>query len=64
MKLKQGQIWKTDSAYLRIVELERLAVQYKIIDSPDSKDGTHEQATKKEFCRLIKGATELSEQAR
>lgn len=57
MKLKQGQIWKKGTTYLRIVELERLSVQYKIMDSPASKDGSHEQASKKEFCRLIKGAT-------
>lgn len=62
MKLKQGQIWKTETAYLRIVELERLSVQYKIMESPLTKDGIHKQATKKEFCRLIKGATEVTEQ--
>jgi hypothetical protein len=61
MKLKQGQIWKKDIAYLRIVELERLSVQYKIMDSPFTKEGTHQQTTKKEFCRLIKGATEVTE---
>ena len=61
MKLKQGQLWKTPDTTLRIVKLERLAVEYKAI--PDAApgtepgEGTHHRVTKKEFCRLIKGAT-------
>ncbi|MGJ8653830.1 MAG: hypothetical protein ACSHX8_11195 [Opitutaceae bacterium] len=63
MKLEQGQIWKTNpevhsnagkSLYLRIVLLERLAVEYKEMDAPQTRDGKHKTATKKEFCRLIK----------
>lgn len=63
MRLKQGQIWKTspevhgndgESLYLRIVELERLWVAYKEMASPFSPEGTHKEATKKEFCRMIK----------
>jgi hypothetical protein len=63
MKLKQGQIWKNETGYLKIVELERLSVQYKITQTAHTKDGSHHQATKKEFCRLIKGATEIIGQA-
>ncbi|MGC6425259.1 MAG: hypothetical protein ACON4O_09775 [Lentimonas sp.] len=68
MKLQQGQIWKTNpevhshdgkSLYLRIVHLERLAVEYKELPRPDSKEGKHKSATKKEFCRLIKRAEAL-----
>ncbi len=63
MKLQQGQIWKTSpevhgqagkSLYLRIVELERLAVGYKEMTSLLATEGTHKEATKKEFCRMIK----------
>ncbi len=57
MKLKQGQIWKTESAFIRIVTLERLSVDYKSMTDLETKEGTHHTATKKEFCRLIKGAT-------
>ncbi|MEO0509099.1 MAG: hypothetical protein AAF065_04520 [Verrucomicrobiota bacterium] len=68
MKLRQGQIWKTnpevhshngEALYLRIVQLERLSVDYKEIVSLETGDGRHKQATKKQFCRLIKGAREL-----
>jgi len=56
MKLKQSQIWKTETAFLRIVTLERLSVVYKSMTDLETKEGTHHTATKKEFCRLIKGA--------
>ncbi|MGJ8641421.1 MAG: hypothetical protein ACSHYA_18675 [Opitutaceae bacterium] len=65
MKLQQGQVWKTDpevhsnagnSLYLRIVLLERLAVEYKEMSDLVNRDGKHKSATKKEFCRLIKRA--------
>jgi hypothetical protein len=57
MRLQQGQVWNANGEYLRIVKLERLAVEYKSLIDPTTKDGTHHQATKKEFCRLIKNAT-------
>ena len=56
MKLEQGQIWKQGEDYLRIVAWERLAIDYKISRDPSSKEGTRHQVSKKEFCRLIKGA--------
>ena len=56
MKLKQGQIWKTETAFLRIVTLERLSVDFKRMTDLETMEGTHEKATKKDFCRLIKGA--------
>jgi len=65
MKLAQGQVWKTSPAvhshngkslYLRIVQLERLAVEYKEMTDMETKAGKHKNATKKEFCRLIKNA--------
>lgn len=57
MKLQQGQIWVTRDSYLRIVQWERLQIVYKQMPSVDSKEGTLHEVSKKEFCRLIKGAT-------
>jgi len=63
MTLEQGQIWKTSpnvhsnngkSLYLRIVQLERLSVDYKEMTDPNTADGYHKQTTKKQFCRMIK----------
>jgi len=56
LKLQQDQVWKTGDAYLRIVRLERLSVAYKALRDLSSRDGTHHEVSKKEFCRLIKGA--------
>lgn len=56
MHLEQGQIWKQGGEYLRIVTWERLAIEYKATKDPDSKEGALHRVTKKEFCRLIKGA--------
>jgi hypothetical protein len=56
MKLQQGQIWKQGEQHLRIVHLERLEVEYKSYTHLETKKGTHHQVTKKEFCKLIKGA--------
>lgn len=56
MKLQQNQIWQKGTEYYRIVELERLEVQYKTLTDPLSGRGPHERVTKKEFCRLLKGA--------
>jgi len=56
LKLQQDQIWKTADGYLRIVRLERLSVAYKSLQDLATRDGTHHEVTKKEFCRLIKSA--------
>lgn len=57
MKLQQGQVWKQGDHYIRLVHLERLGVEYKIIKDLTTKEGVHHKALKKEFCRLIKTAT-------
>ena len=57
MKLRQNQVWKTGGEFLRIVVLERLEVRYKVMADLASGEGKHHSVTKKEFCRLIKGAT-------
>ena len=56
MKLRQGQLWKQGKEYIRIVKLERLAVEYKSMTSVEARDGTLVQTSKKDFCRLLKGA--------
>src|SRR5271170_4610318 len=60
MKLCQGQVWKKDKEYIRIVKLERLAVEYKSMPYLGNKEGTLHQTSKKDFCRLLKGAHLLS----
>lgn len=59
MKLHQNQLWQQGRDLYRIVHLERLSVEYKKLDPADPDLGTHHKATKKEFCRLIKGAEEV-----
>lgn len=56
MRLQQGQVWKQGTEYYRIVEWARLSITYKRMSQLDGGEGTHHTATKKEFCRLIKGA--------
>lgn len=60
MKLTQGQVWLQGDQYIRIVHLERLEVEYKSMSDLSTRDGTHHHLTKKEFCRLIKGANLLT----
>ncbi len=57
MKLQQGQVWKSGAEYVRIVHLERLEVGYKSATNLKFTGGTHQLTSKKDFCRLLKGAT-------
>ncbi|HTX22038.1 MAG TPA: hypothetical protein VMD27_09325 [Candidatus Aquilonibacter sp.] len=59
MKLCQGQIWKQSREYIRIVRLERHEVEYKSMTSLAAKEGTRHVTSKKDFCRLLKGAHQL-----
>jgi hypothetical protein len=59
LKLRQAQVWKQGEAYLRIVRLERLEVEFKSTTSLATREGTHHTVSKKEFCRLLKNATLL-----
>lgn len=61
MKLAQNQVYQQGSNYLRIVQLERMEVQYKAITILLTRDGEHHRVSKKEFCRLIKGARLLTQ---
>ena len=59
LQLRQGQVWRKGDELIRIVRLERLEVGYKMGLNLASGEGTHHQASKKDFCRLIKSATLL-----
>ncbi len=59
MRLHQNQVWKKGDQYIRIVRLERAAVEYKLSMEVLAPPGPHACTTKKEFCRLLKGATLL-----
>ena len=59
MKLCQGQVWKQGAEYIRIVRLERLEVEYKSMTSLSGREGTKIVTSKKDFCRLLKGAHQL-----
>ena len=61
MKLKQGQVWKLDEQYVRITQLERLKVGYKSMKNLATREGHPVELSKKEFCRLIKTATLLTD---
>ena len=60
MKLQQGQVWKCGTEYVRIVQLERLEVSYKSAPSQKFTGGQHRHTSKKDFCRLLKGAILIS----
>jgi hypothetical protein len=59
LKLQQDQLWKKGDRFLRITHLERLAVEYKEMTNLETKEGELHVLTKKEFCRLLKGAVLL-----
>jgi hypothetical protein len=63
MHLEQGQVWKKGDEYLRIVTWERMAIEYKAMTDPEAGEGPVQRATKKEFCRMIKGASLLVPEA-
>jgi hypothetical protein len=56
LKLRQGQVWKCGEEFIRIVQLGRLEVGYKVVKNLQTGEGTHHHASKKEFCRLLKSA--------
>jgi hypothetical protein len=56
MKLCQGQIWKKEKEFIRIVRLERLEVEYKSMTSLAGKEGSRHVTSKKDFWRLLKQA--------
>lgn len=59
MKLQQNQVWKKGKEFIRITRLERFEVAYKAMADLSTKEGEHHVLSKKEFCRLLHGATLL-----
>ena len=60
MTLQQGQVWKQGEDYLRIVEWSRMEIVYKVMKDMTTRVGTQHRVTKKEFCRMLKGARLLA----
>ena len=56
MKLEQGQIWKKGDKFILITTWERLDIEYKEMTDLETREGTIHDVSKKEFCRLLKGA--------
>lgn len=56
MTLAEGQIWKKGEKFYLIAVWERLAIEYQLLDDVDATGATTQRVTKKEFCKLIKGA--------
>jgi hypothetical protein len=42
---------------VRVVHLERLEVGYKSFKNLKTQEGIHQHTSKKDFCRMLKGAT-------
>jgi hypothetical protein len=59
MRLQQNQVWKRGAEFIRITRLERWEVAFKTMADLETKEGEHHVLAKKEFCRLLKGATLL-----
>jgi hypothetical protein len=59
LRLQQGQVWKRGDEFIRVVQLARLEVGYKVMKDLQTGEGTHHHSSKKEFCRLLKSATLL-----
>ena len=57
MRLQQDQLFKKGAEFIRITRLERFEVAYKTMADLSTKEGEHHVLPKKEFCRLIRGAT-------
>lgn len=62
MKLQQDQVWQQVDMCYRIVHWDRMYIVYKAMRDLKTKQGPEKQVTKKEFCRLIKGAILLTPQ--
>ncbi|HEV2696014.1 MAG TPA: hypothetical protein VG347_24210 [Verrucomicrobiae bacterium] len=63
LKLRQGQVWQHGDEFIRIVQLERLEVGYKVVKNLKTGAGEHHHTSKKDFCRLLKTATLLEPKA-
>lgn len=57
VRLFQDQIYQKGDRFIRIVRLDRYEVEYKTTLSEMKGEGVVAVATKKDFCRLLKGMT-------
>lgn len=57
MRLEQGQIWEKGEDFILITRWERHFIEYKTMKNLETREGSIKEVTKKEFCRLLKGAT-------
>jgi hypothetical protein len=55
VRLFQDQIYQKGDRFIRILRLDRYEVEYKAVKDSPKGVGEVAVATKKEFCRLIKG---------
>ncbi len=62
LRLHQGQVWKKGEEYILIVEWSRMEITYKPMTDLVTRAGPRHTVTKKEFCRLIKGAELMDEE--
>lgn len=59
MRIYQDEIYQKGAKFIRIVKLDRYEVEYKTMNGDPKGEGTMAIATKKDFCRLLKGMTLL-----
>ncbi|MGL4399502.1 MAG: hypothetical protein ACRCXD_06515 [Luteolibacter sp.] len=55
MRIYQDEIYQKGATFIRIVRLDRYEVEYKTMSGDPKGEGPVAVATKKEFCRLLKG---------
>jgi hypothetical protein len=55
MRIYQDEIYRKGEKYIRIVRLDRYEVEFKTMHGDSKGEGPVAVATKKEFCRLLKG---------
>ena len=59
MRIYQDEIYQKGAKFIRIVKLDRYEVEYKTMNGDPKGEGALAVATKKEFCRMLKGMTLL-----
>jgi hypothetical protein len=55
MRIYQDELYRKGGMFIRIVRLDRYEVEYKTMSGDPKGEGPVAVATKKEFCRLLKG---------
>jgi hypothetical protein len=55
MRIYQDEVYRKGEKYIRILRLDRYEVEFKTTTAGPKGEGPVTVATKKEFCRLLKG---------